>query len=130
VRPGIDEDGFLAFVRAGARGCLAGNVSQGELTRAIRAVHSGGVMFDARCGGWAVEQLVKPAVDKPFPELTEREYEVLELVADGRATTAIARDLGLSVKTVRNYLSRIFAKLHLADRAQAAVHARRAGLGH
>lgn len=130
VTPRVDGDTFVAAIHAGARGCLAGGVSLEELTRAIRVVHSGGVMFDARCGAWAIEQLVKPAIEKPFPELTQREHEVLELVADGRATTAIARELGLSVKTIRNYLSRIFAKLHLADRAQAAVHARRAGLGH
>jgi DNA-binding NarL/FixJ family response regulator len=65
----------------------------------------------------------------PFPDLTERERAVLELVADGRANAEIARELGLTVKTVRNYLSRIFAKLRVAHRAEAAVRARREGLG-
>ncbi|TCO56080.1 LuxR C-terminal-related transcriptional regulator [Actinocrispum wychmicini] len=126
--PSGDRDTFLSAVRAGARGCLCRTACRDDLILALRVAQAGGVMFDARCGHWAVEHLT--AADKPFPELTDRERDVLELVADGRATKAIARDLGLSVKTVRNYLSRIFAKLNLADRAQAAVYARRAGLGH
>jgi DNA-binding NarL/FixJ family response regulator len=66
----------------------------------------------------------------PFPELTSREHAVLRLVADGYSTDLIARELGLSVKTVRNHLSKIFTKINVGNRAQAAVCARRAGLGH
>jgi DNA-binding NarL/FixJ family response regulator len=65
----------------------------------------------------------------PFPDLTERERTVLELLADGTGNVTIALKLGLSIKTVRNYQSRIFAKLRVTDRAQAVVEARRAGLG-
>jgi DNA-binding NarL/FixJ family response regulator len=79
---------------------------------------------------WALDYLNKPRESsKPFPELTDRERAVLELVADGMGNASIARRLGLSIKTVRNYLSRIFAKLQIADRTEAAVAARRAGLG-
>lgn len=125
-----DRDTFLSAVRVGARGyLLKGGRSEGIRT-AIEVVRAGGVVFDAVAANWTIEHLTKPAAsDKPFPELTDRERAVLALVADGRGNIAIARELDLSVKTVRNYLSRIFAKLRLVDRTEAAVAARRAGLG-
>jgi len=126
-----DRDTFLAALRAGARGYLLKGADLPEVCRAIETVHSGGLMFDRQVGSWVIEHMIKPPVANiPFPELTDRERAVLELVADGRGNAAIARELGLSIKTVRNYLSRIFTKLQLVDRTEAAVRARRAGLGH
>jgi DNA-binding NarL/FixJ family response regulator len=126
-----DRDVFLSAIRAGARGYLLKGGRSADISAAIEIVRAGGLVFDAQASSWVIEHLTKPAASgKPFPELTDRERAVLELVADGRGNAAIARELGLSVKTVRNYLSRIFAKLHLVDRTEAAVQARRAGLGH
>ncbi|WP_328603372.1 response regulator transcription factor [Amycolatopsis sp. NBC_00345] len=125
-----DRDTFLAAMRAGARGYLLKGAASADVSRAIDTVCSGSILFDPLVSSWVVEHLTKPAAEgKPFPELTDRERAVLELVADGRGNAVIARELGLSVKTVRNYLSRIFAKLRLFDRTEAAVEARRAGLG-
>lgn len=126
-----DRDTFFSAVRSGARGYLLKGAGSGDMDRAIDIVRSGGVVFDAHVAEWVVDHLTAPQVaQKPFPELTDRERAVLELVADGKGNAAIAWELGLSVKTVRNYLSRIFAKLRLVDRTEAAVRARRAGLGH
>ncbi|WP_327295535.1 response regulator transcription factor [Streptomyces sp. NBC_01197] len=126
-----DRETFLAAMRAGVRGYLSRGAPPQDLVLAIRIVQSGGLVFDSSTSEWVTEHLAQPArVVKPFPELTDRELEVLELVADGLGTAAIAHQLGLSIKTVRNYLSRIFAKLRLVDRAEAAVRARQAGLGH
>lgn len=126
-----DRETFLAAMRAGARGYLSRGAPSQDLVLAIGIVQSGGMVFDSSTSDWVTDHLAQPAgVAKPFPELTDRELEVLELVADGLGTAAIAKQLGLSIKTVRNYLSRIFSKLHLVDRAEAAVRARQAGLGH
>jgi DNA-binding NarL/FixJ family response regulator len=126
-----DRDTFVAAMRAGARGFLLKEASSDEIVLALRIVRSGGMVFDSNSSKWVVDHLTKPqAVGKPFPELTDREREILTRVADGHGNAAIARDLGLSIKTVRNYLSRIFTKLRLVDRTEAAVQARRAGLGH
>jgi DNA-binding NarL/FixJ family response regulator len=126
-----DRDTFLAAIRAGARGYLVKGASTDDIGQAIGTVRRGGVVFGSEVSTWALDYLNKPRESsKPFPELTERERAVLELVADGLGNATIARRLGLSIKTVRNYLSRIFAKLQIADRTEAAVQARRAGLGH
>lgn len=125
-----DRDIFMTAVRAGAKGYLLKGSSVDDITRAIDTVRAGGLQFDQQAGTWVIEHLVAPPnTGKPFPELTDRERAVLELVADGRGNANIARELGLSIKTVRNYLSRIFTKLQLADRTEAAVLARRQGLG-
>jgi DNA-binding NarL/FixJ family response regulator len=125
-----DRDTFLAAVRAGAKGYLVKGASSDDISHAIGTVRRGGVVFGSEVSAWALEYLNKPRESsKPFPELTDRERAVLELVADGLGNASIARRLGLSVKTVRNYLSRIFAKLQITDRTEAAVQARRAGLG-
>ena len=126
-----DRDTFLAAIRAGARGYLVKGASTEDIGQAIGTVRRGGVVFGPEVSAWALDYLNKPRESsKPFPELTDRERAVLELVADGLGNATIARRLGLSIKTVRNYLSRIFAKLQIADRTEAAVQARRAGLGH
>jgi DNA-binding NarL/FixJ family response regulator len=125
-----DRDTFFAAMRAGARGYLVKGASTDDISQAIGTVHRGGVVFGPEVAPWALDYLNKPReASKPFPELTDRERAVLELVADGMGNASIARRLGLSIKTVRNYLSRIFVKLQIADRTEAAVAARRAGLG-
>lgn len=125
-----DRDTFFAAMRAGARGYLVKGASTDDISQAIGTVHRGGVVFGPEVAPWALDYLNKPRESsKPFPELTDRERAVLELVADGMGNASIARKLGLSIKTVRNYLSRIFVKLQIADRTEAAVAARRAGLG-
>lgn len=126
-----DDESVLASVRAGARGYLLKGAGLHDIRRAIEAVYSGDMIFGAPVTRYLGEHLARPAVQQvPFPELTERERAVLELVADGRGNAAIAHELGLAIKTVRNYLSRIFNKLQVSDRTQASVLARRAGLGH
>jgi DNA-binding NarL/FixJ family response regulator len=126
-----DDDSVLAALRAGARGYLLKGAGLDDIRRAIEAVRSGDMIFGAPVTKYLEEHLSRPATQQvPFPELTERERAVLELVADGRGNAAIAHELGLAIKTVRNYLSRIFNKLQVSDRTQASVLARRAGLGH
>lgn len=126
-----ERDTFLAAIRAGARGYLMKGSGSEDFRQAIITIVSGGLFFDRHVANWVIEHLVKPReTHTAFPELTDRERAVLELVADGQGNVAIARALGLSIKTVRNYHSRIFAKLHVVDRTEAAVLARRAGLGH
>ena len=126
-----DKETFLSAIRVGARGFLLKEASWEEVGLAIRIVSFGGLAFDSHSAGWIVEYLAnEQAGANLFPELTDREREVLELIADGLGNSAIARELNLSVKTVRNYISRIFTKLQVIDRTEAAVRARRAGLGH
>jgi DNA-binding NarL/FixJ family response regulator len=125
-----DSDSFFSAMRAGARGYLLKGAAVEDIARAAGTVRRGGVAFGPGVSNWVIEHLMDTHDNgKPFPELTDRERAVLELIADGRGNAAIARDLDLSIKTVRNYLSRIFAKLRIVDRTEAAMHARRAGLG-
>jgi DNA-binding NarL/FixJ family response regulator len=125
-----DDDSVFAAMRAGARGYLLKGADQDEIVRAIHAVAGGQAIFGP---GVAVRVLgyfsTPPRVDAPFPELTDREREVLDLIAGGLTNTAIARRLGLAGKTVGNHISNIFAKLQVAGRAEAIVRARREGLG-
>lgn len=125
-----DDDTLLAAMRAGARGYLFKGAAASEIALAVDVVSRGEAIFGSHIAGRVIEYLTNPPSRQlPFPELTDRERAVLELVADGRGNAAIAQKLGLSSKTVRNYMSRIFAKLQVTDRAAAAVRARRAGLG-
>ena len=127
------EDSVFAAMRAGARGYLLKGADRAEIERAVRTVASGEVVFSAavagrvlawfRSGGAGADRVV------PFPELTEREREVLDLVARGLTNAEIARRLVVSDKTVRNHVSNVFAKLHVASRAAAVARARDAGLG-
>lgn len=127
-----DDDTVFAAMRAGARGYLLKGADKDEMRQAIRAVARGEAIF----GAAIAQRLIRYfAVLKPgptatiFPELTEREREILALIAAGRNNQAIADGLFLSLKTVRNYVSSILSKLQVADRAQAIVRARQAGLG-
>ncbi|HEV3480035.1 MAG TPA: response regulator transcription factor [Gaiellaceae bacterium] len=125
-----DDDSVFAAMRAGALGYLLKGAAQDEILRAIRSVASGEAIF----GPSIARRLIAffSSADRPpqaFPDLTDREREILEHVARGRSNLEIARTLVLSQKTVRNHVSNIFTKLHVADRAQAIVRAREAGLG-
>jgi DNA-binding NarL/FixJ family response regulator len=118
-------------MRAGARGYLLKESGAEEIARAVRAVAAGEAIY----GPEIARRVLTYFTDMPdprqaaFPQLTEREREVLELIAQGRSNAEIAATLFLSQKTVRNHVSNIFMKLHVADRAQAIVLAREAGLG-
>ena len=117
-------------LRAGARGYLLKGADRAELTRAIRAVASGEAIF----GPDVARRLMAYFADAPirapaFPELSERELEVLELIARGMSNQQIVDRLVISPKTVRNHISNIFSKLQVRDRAEAVVRAREAGLG-
>jgi DNA-binding NarL/FixJ family response regulator len=128
------EDDNLVFsaMRAGARGYVLKGANQAEVLRAIRAVANGEVIFGPTIAQRVMSFLSLPRPVVParlFPELTERETEVLSLIAHGRTNEEIAGELVLSLKTVRNHVSNIFSKLQVADRAQAVIRAREAGLG-
>jgi DNA-binding NarL/FixJ family response regulator len=127
-----DDDSVFMALRAGARGYILKDADEEELARAIRAVGRGEAVF-----GPAVAERVlaffagsSPAAQpEAFPSLTDREREILNLIARGHPNPSIARELSLSTKTVGNYVSNIFTKLQVADRAQAMIRAREAGLG-
>lgn len=127
-----DDDSVFAAMRAGARGYILKGADQAEMLRAIRAVASGEALFgpaiaDRLLAFFAAKRSMPP---EPFPDLTNREREILNLIAAGHANAEIADRLFLSPKTVRNHVSIIFSKLKVADRAQAIVRARESGLGH
>ncbi|GAB2858830.1 response regulator transcription factor [Actinoallomurus bryophytorum] len=124
-----DIDTVLAAVRAGARGYLLKGSGLEEIAQAIDVVSRGGAVFGRQVASDVVDYITKPPPQTvPFPELTDRERDILRLVGEGLGNATIAHELSLSVKTVRNYLSRIFAKLQVTHRAEAAVRARREGL--
>ena len=127
-----DDDSVFAAMRAGAKGYLLKDSGGEGVVHAIRAVASGEAVF---CPGVA-ERMIgyfsaprAAAPQRAFPELTEREEEVLSLVAQGKSNREIARQLFVSLKTVRNHVSNILLKLQVADRAQAVIRARDAGMG-
>jgi DNA-binding NarL/FixJ family response regulator len=126
-----DDDIVFAAMQAGARGYLLKGAAQEEIDRALRAVVAGEAIFGP---GIAARVLglftARPAAQTGvFPQLTPREREVLELVAQGRRNAAVASALGLAPKTVANHLSSIFIKLQVTDRSAAIVRARDEGLG-
>lgn len=127
-----DDESVHAALQAGARGYLVKGAGGEHIAGAVRAVAAGEAVFGADVAGRILGVLTTPrrsARPGPFPMLTDREEEVLALIAAGLANGDIARRLVLSDKTVRNHVTNIFAKLGVADRAQAIVRARDAGLG-
>jgi DNA-binding NarL/FixJ family response regulator len=128
-----NDDSLFTAMRAGARGYLVKGADRDEIVRAIQAIAAGDVVFGAGVAARALAFFAAaPAggrAARPFPELTDREVEILQLIADGRNNLDIARRLHLADKTVRNHVSNVFAKLQVSDRAQAIVRAREAGLG-
>jgi DNA-binding NarL/FixJ family response regulator len=127
-----DESFIFTAMRAGARGYVLKDTEKTELLRAIRAVGSGEAIFSPAIATRLLDFFSAPRPALPpqaFPELTEREREILALIAQGHRNHEIAALLVLSRSTVRNYVSNIFSKLQVADRAQAIIRARDAGLG-
>jgi DNA-binding NarL/FixJ family response regulator len=125
-----DDESVFAAMRAGASGYLLKDAEQDDVVRSIVAVARGDAVF-----GPAVAERMRAVFASerrpvaPFPQLTPREAEVLDLLAAGHDNAAIARRLGITSKTVRNSVSNIFLKLHVADRPQAIIRARNAGMG-
>jgi len=128
-----NDESLFAAMRAGARGYLVKGAERDEIVRAIESVAAGDVVFGAGVAARALAFFATaPAgsrAARPFPELTDREIEILQLIADGCGNLDIARRLHLADKTVRNHVSNVFAKLQVSDRPQAIVRARQAGLG-
>ena len=129
-----DDATVFTAMQAGARGYLLKGAEQEEIVAAIRAVAAGQAIFGpgvaARVLGYfSAPPTVQAPAEAPFPELTDRERDILDLLAAGRRTATIADELHLSPKTVSNHLTSVFAKLEVADRAAAIIRAREGGLG-
>jgi DNA-binding NarL/FixJ family response regulator len=126
-----DDRSVIAAIRAGARGYIHKCAPQEDVLRAIRGVAAGEAVFGPRIAGRLADLVSGPtgAASVPFPELTARERQVLDLIAAGTLNYTIARRLQLASKTVENHVSAIFAKLQVTGRAEAIVRARDAGLG-
>ena len=127
-----DTDTVLAAMRAGARGYILKDTDEEALLRSVRAVASGEALF----GPGVAERLMRylaeatPSAERAaFPELTDREREVLWLLAQGLSNQEVAARMGISLKTARNHVSNILARLQVADRTEAIARARAAGLG-
>jgi DNA-binding NarL/FixJ family response regulator len=128
----FDEDeSVFQMIRAGGRGYLLKGADHDEIVRAVRAAANGEAIFGPALARKLIGFFAAGARSGPLPfaNLTDREREVLDLVAAGRSNADIARTLVVSPKTVRNHVSNIFSKLQVTDRAQAIVRAREAGLG-
>jgi len=126
-----DSDTALTALRDGASGYLVKGAGPQRVESALRAAAGGDVVLDQSLAQ-AVSELAagrRATATRPFPELTDREFDVLVLIAEGMDNQAIARRLVLSPKTVRNHVSNVFAKIHANDRPHAVVLARRLGLG-
>ena len=127
-----DEDSVFMALRAGARGYVLKDAEEEEMEHAIRAVGKGEAIFSPAIAERVLAYFTGPkpfAPPQAFPRLTDREREILKLIAQGHPNPSIARQLHLSTKTVGNYVSNIFTKLQVADRAQAIIRAREAGFG-
>ncbi|MBK9709741.1 MAG: response regulator transcription factor [Kouleothrix sp.] len=124
-----DDDSVFAAMRAGARGYLLKGVLKADMLRAIRAVSSGEIIFGAAIAVRMIQFFAhyQPLRSPVFPELTQREREILTLMTKHVTNSEIATQLNLSEKTIRNNVSNIFNKLQVIDRAQAVVKARDAG---
>jgi DNA-binding NarL/FixJ family response regulator len=124
-----DDENVLAALRAGAYGYMLKGAGPDELVAAVHAVARGEALFGAGIAARMLQHFGHSAVASPFPQLTERETEVLGLLAAGRDNAGVARRLGVSPKTVRNHVSNIITKLQVSDRSGAILRARDAGLG-
>jgi DNA-binding NarL/FixJ family response regulator len=126
-----DNDSIFTALRAGAHGYILKYANEEEMMRAIRAVGEGEAIFSPAIATRLIDYFAAARQQVPqeiFPELTDREREILALIARGESNAAIADQLVITLKTVRNYVSNIYNKLQVADRAQAAIRARDAGL--
>ena len=128
----FDDDSVFDAMQAGARGYLLKGADPDETVRAIHSVANGAAIFSPKVAERLITYFGRTkdvTSSEAFPELTEREREILELIAQGLTNPAIAEKLVLSPKTVRNHVSNIFSKLQVSDRSQAIIRARKAGLG-
>jgi DNA-binding NarL/FixJ family response regulator len=124
-----EDENVLAALRAGAQGYAVKGAGPDEIVAAVRAVAHGEVVFGAGIATRMLAYFSRVASAAPFPQLTDREHEVLRLIAGGADNAAVSRRLGVSGKTVRNYVSNIITKLQVTDRTAAVLKARDAGLG-
>jgi DNA-binding NarL/FixJ family response regulator len=124
-----DDDMLVAALKAGARGYLLKGASHTDILQALRSVAAGGAVFSSGIADLVLNRLTGTPTSAPFPTLTARELEILDLLARGAGSQEIAQRLYLSPKTVRNHIANILAKLEVPDRAQAIARAREAGLG-
>jgi DNA-binding NarL/FixJ family response regulator len=125
-----DDDSVFMALRAGARGYVLKDADEEEMVLSIRAVGRGEAIFSPAVATRVLAYFSKSAAPpQAFPTLTDRERQILNLIAQGHPNPSIARQLSLSTKTVGNYVSNIFTKLQVADRAQAIIRAREAGMG-
>ena len=124
-----EDENVLAAMRAGAHGYAVKGAGPDEIVAAVRAVAHGEAVFGAGIAARMLQHFARLAAAAPFPQLTDREHDVLRLLAGGADNTAVSRRLGVSGKTVRNYVSAIITKLQVSDRTAAVIKARDAGLG-
>ena len=124
-----DDETVVEAIRAGARGYLVKGAQQDEIERSLRAVADGQVIFGSDVADRVVGAVARPVSAEPFPELSARETEILDLVAAGLSNAVIGQRLGLATKTIANNVSAIFVKLGASDRPAAIVRARDRGLG-
>lgn len=126
-----DRESVIAAMHAGARGYAVKGSDEGDIIRAIRSVARGEAIFAPSVAGYVTDLFAGAAspASRAFPELSERERDILERLAAGASNGQIAHALGLAPKTVRNHMASICNKLGVLDRAQAALKARDAGLG-
>lgn len=124
-----DDEVIVAALQTGARGYLVKGSNRAQIQRAVEAAAEGHLVVAPTVAARVSARLGRPGPVDPFPELTAREREVLELLAQGLTNAAISARLHLSDKTVRNYVSLLFTKLHVSDRGAAIARARDAGIG-
>jgi two-component system, NarL family, response regulator LiaR len=124
----LDDDKLLPALRSGAAGYLLKNAPPQELARAVRAAHAGEALIDPVVAARLVESLTADGEPEPLDRLTPREREVLVLIGRGFPNKQIARELGVSEKTVKTHVGHVLAKLGVSDRTQAAVYAVRSGV--
>lgn len=124
-----DDENVLSALRAGAYGYTLKGAAPDEILAAVRAVARGEAVFGAGVASRMLDQFARVASAAPFPQLTDREHDVLRLLAKGLDNAGVARRLDLSDKSVRNYVSNIITKLQVSDRSAAITRAREAGLG-
>jgi two-component system nitrate/nitrite response regulator NarL len=125
-----DEDDLLAAMKAGASGYVLKGVSARELAGVVRGVNSGEVYVAPSLAFSLLREMSTPRPNDPFAELSTRERQVLELVANGRSNQEIGLKLGLAEKTIKHYMTNILTKLQVRSRVEAALLAARSGLGH
>jgi len=124
-----DGESAVRALRAGAHGYVLKGAGHGAIVRAVRAVAEGDTVLGGSIGDAVVEAATRGRTSRPFPNLTDREHEILELIATGQDNAAIAGRLFLSVKTVQNNVSSLLAKIDASSRAELVARARDAGLG-